>query len=113
MKLYHSASSPNSRRVRMYIAEKGLSIPLQPVNLAEKEQFSDWFKAINPRGIGQATAIALANAGADVVVNYVSRPEAAEEVVNHIAAHGGSGSSTTFAHHSFGRNRHRLGHRLD
>src|ERR1043166_7685374 len=32
-------------------------------------------------GIGQAVAIALAHAGADVVVNYVSRPEAAEEVV--------------------------------
>jgi glutathione S-transferase len=49
MKLYHSASSPNSRRVRMFIAEKGLSIPLQSVNLGEKEQFSDGFKAINPR----------------------------------------------------------------
>ena len=49
MKLYHSTSSPNSRRVRMFVAEKGLSIPLQPVNLAEKEQFSDWFTAINPR----------------------------------------------------------------
>jgi glutathione S-transferase len=49
MKLYHSTSSPNSRRVRMFVAEKGLSIPLQPVNLADKEQFSDWFKAINPR----------------------------------------------------------------
>jgi glutathione S-transferase len=33
----------------MFIAEKGISIPLQPVNLGEKEQFSDWFKAINPR----------------------------------------------------------------
>src|SRR5512146_1894284 len=32
-------------------------------------------------GIGQAVAMALANAGADVVVNYVSRPEAAEAVV--------------------------------
>ena len=32
-------------------------------------------------GIGQAVAIALATAGADVVVNYVSRPDAAEEVV--------------------------------
>ncbi|MBI5385594.1 MAG: SDR family oxidoreductase [Verrucomicrobia bacterium] len=32
-------------------------------------------------GIGKAVAIALAHAGADVVVNYVSRPEAAEEVV--------------------------------
>jgi glutathione S-transferase len=49
MKLYHSTSSPNSRRVRMFVAEKGLSIPLQPVNLSEKEHFSDWFKAINPR----------------------------------------------------------------
>jgi len=49
MKLYHSTSSPNSRRVRMFIAEKGISIQFQPVNLGEKEQFSDWFKAINPR----------------------------------------------------------------
>jgi glutathione S-transferase len=49
MKLYHSTTSPNSRRVRMFIAEKGISIPLQPVNLGEKEQFSDGFKAINPR----------------------------------------------------------------
>jgi glucose 1-dehydrogenase len=32
-------------------------------------------------GIGQAVALALARAGADVVVNYVSRPEAADEVV--------------------------------
>jgi len=29
-------------------------------------------------GIGQAVALALAHAGADVVINYVSRPEAAE-----------------------------------
>ena len=32
-------------------------------------------------GIGQAVALALAHAGADVVINYVSRPEAAEAVV--------------------------------
>ena len=49
MKLYHSTSSPNSRRVRIFIAEKGISVPFQSVNLDEKEQFSDWFKAINPR----------------------------------------------------------------
>src|SRR5260221_7898106 len=49
MKLYHSTASPNSRRVRMFMGEKGISIPFQPVNLAEKEQFSDGFKAINPR----------------------------------------------------------------
>ena len=32
-------------------------------------------------GIGKAVALSLARAGADVVVNYVSRPEAAAEVV--------------------------------
>jgi glutathione S-transferase len=49
MKLYHATSSPNSRRVRMFIAEKGIAIPFHPVNLREKEQFSDWFTKINPR----------------------------------------------------------------
>ncbi|MBI4289381.1 MAG: SDR family oxidoreductase [Chloroflexi bacterium] len=35
-------------------------------------------------GIGKAVAVALGRAGADVVVNYNSRPEAAEEVVAEI-----------------------------
>lgn len=39
-------------------------------------------------GIGKATAIGLARAGADVVVNYVFGPEAAEEVVEEIKSHG-------------------------
>src|SRR5437764_6533719 len=39
-------------------------------------------------GIGQAVAIALARAGADVVVNYVSRPEAAEAVVEEASRQG-------------------------
>ena len=41
MKLYHSASSPNSRRVRIFLAEKGLSIPLVAVDLGKGEQHSD------------------------------------------------------------------------
>jgi glutathione S-transferase len=49
MKLYHATTSPNSRRVRMFIAEKGIAIPFHAVNLREKEQFSDWFTKINPR----------------------------------------------------------------
>ena len=40
-------------------------------------------------GIGKATAIGLARAGADVVVNYISNPEAAEEVAHEISAFGG------------------------
>ena len=39
-------------------------------------------------GIGKATAIALGRAGADVVVNYVFGPEAAEEVVQEIQGFG-------------------------
>jgi glutathione S-transferase len=49
MKLYHSPSSPNSRRVRIFIAEKEISVPLHLVNMDKNEQFSDWFTAINPR----------------------------------------------------------------
>jgi glucose 1-dehydrogenase len=39
-------------------------------------------------GIGEGCAIALGAAGADVVVNYISRPEDAERVVNLIRAGG-------------------------
>ena len=49
LKLYHSAASPNSRRVRISIAEKGLTVPLVPVDLAKGEQHSDAYRAINPR----------------------------------------------------------------
>jgi glutathione S-transferase len=51
MKLYQSNSSPNSRRVRIYLAEKGISMPLVPVDLGAKEQFSDAYAAINPRRV--------------------------------------------------------------
>ena len=39
-------------------------------------------------GIGKAVAIALGQAGADVIVNYVSGQRAAEEVVEEIRASG-------------------------
>jgi glucose 1-dehydrogenase len=41
-------------------------------------------------GIGMAVAIALANDGANVVVNYVSHPEAADAVVKQIENNGGN-----------------------
>ena len=49
MKLYQSNASPNSRRVRIYLGEKGISMPLVPVDLGAREQFSDAYAAINPR----------------------------------------------------------------
>ena len=42
------------------------------------------------RGIGRAVALALAGEGAEVVVNYASSPDAAEQVVAEIQAQGGS-----------------------
>jgi glucose 1-dehydrogenase len=41
-------------------------------------------------GIGKGVAIALANEGANVVVNYVTRPEDAQAVVDEIKAAGGN-----------------------
>ena len=49
LKLYHSSASPNSRRVRILLAEKGLKVPLVPVDLGQGEQHSDAYRAINPR----------------------------------------------------------------
>src|SRR5436305_951657 len=41
-------------------------------------------------GIGEACALALAAAGAEVVINYRTHPEEAERVVEHICARGGT-----------------------
>jgi glutathione S-transferase len=51
LKLYHSAASPNSRRVRIFLAEKGLTVPLVPVDLGKREQDSHAYRAINPRSL--------------------------------------------------------------
>src|ERR1700687_1466823 len=51
LKLYHSTSSPNSRRGRIFLAEKWLTVPLVSVDLAKGEQHSDAYRAINPRRV--------------------------------------------------------------
>src|ERR1700693_3077638 len=51
IRLYQSTSSPNSRRVRIFLAEKGLSIPLVAVDLGNREQHSEAYRAINPRRV--------------------------------------------------------------
>jgi glutathione S-transferase len=63
LKLYESTGSPNSRRVRIFLAEKGISAARIPVDLGAKEQFSDAYARINPRRVvptlvlGDGTAI--------------------------------------------------------
>lgn len=50
-KLYHSAGSPNSRRVRIFLAEKRLQVQLVAVDLGKGEQHSPEYRAINPRRV--------------------------------------------------------------
>jgi glutathione S-transferase len=48
MKLYDYAPAPNPRRVRMFLAEKGIAIPTVQVDLRANEQFGPAFRAVNP-----------------------------------------------------------------
>ena len=41
LKLYHAVNSPNSRRVRIFLAEKGLKPTLISVDLGAGEQHSE------------------------------------------------------------------------
>jgi glutathione S-transferase len=48
MKLYDCTPAPNPRRVRIFLAEKGIVVPTIQVDLRANEQFSPAFRAINP-----------------------------------------------------------------
>jgi glutathione S-transferase len=49
MKLHDFTMAPNPRRVRIFLAEKGIEIAIVPVDLAQHEQMSGPFIALNPR----------------------------------------------------------------
>lgn len=48
MKLYNSNPAPSPRRVRIFLAEKGVAMPMVEVDLARLEQKSEAFSALNP-----------------------------------------------------------------
>lgn len=48
MKLYDNSTAPSPRRVRIYLAEKGIEVPRIEVDLRNVEQLSDEFHKINP-----------------------------------------------------------------
>jgi len=50
MKLYDSPGAPSPRRVRIFLAEKGLTVDKVTLDLRRNEQMSAAFLAINPRG---------------------------------------------------------------
>lgn len=50
MKLYDAVWAPNPRRVRMFLAEKGLTIERRIVDLGDGENLRQPFLSLNPRG---------------------------------------------------------------
>ncbi len=48
MKLYDGGRAPNPRRVRIFLAEKGLSVPLEQVDIGKFEHKTAEFTAKNP-----------------------------------------------------------------
>lgn len=58
MLFYDSAMpAPNPRRVRIFAAEKGITLPTQDVSIMKGEHKSEEFKAVNP--LGQTPALKL------------------------------------------------------
>jgi glutathione S-transferase len=47
MKFYDCSTAPSPRRVRIFLAEKGISVPTVQVDLRNNEQLSPEFRAIN------------------------------------------------------------------
>src|ERR1051325_8087189 len=48
MKLYDGGRAPNPRRVRIFLAEKGMSLPVEKIDLANLEHKTAEFTALNP-----------------------------------------------------------------
>jgi glutathione S-transferase len=48
MKLYDYQLAPNPRRVRIFLADKGITVPTVQVDLRAGEQFTPEFRSINP-----------------------------------------------------------------
>jgi glutathione S-transferase len=48
MKLIDAGRAPNPRRVRIFLAEKNIEVPLEPFDIGALEQHTDAFRAINP-----------------------------------------------------------------
>jgi len=84
-----SIMPPYEQLMRQHLQEENLPqavMPACPVNRVLTGQKALITGANS--GIGQAVALALAQAGADVVINYVTHPEAADAVVKEAASHG-------------------------
>ena len=68
MKFYDCSTAPSPRRVRIFLAEKGITLPTVQVDLRNGEQFSPAFRAINP----DCTVPALALDDGTVIADAVA-----------------------------------------
>jgi glutathione S-transferase len=50
MKIYDSQTAPNPRRVRIFLAEKGVAVPYEQVDIVKADNRSAAFRAKNPLG---------------------------------------------------------------
>jgi glutathione S-transferase len=50
MKIYDSSMAPNPRRVRIFLAEKGIQVPYEQVDIAKADNRKPEFLAKNPMG---------------------------------------------------------------
>ena len=48
MKLYDSRTAPNPRRVRIFLAEKGISLPTEEIDIGARANQAPAFRAMNP-----------------------------------------------------------------
>src|ERR1700676_4064205 len=48
MKLYDSKQAPNPRRARIFLAEKGITLPTEQIDIMAKQQMTPEYTAINP-----------------------------------------------------------------
>src|SRR5215472_6045746 len=48
MKFYDCTTAPSPRRVRIFLAEKGISVPTVQVDLRNNEELTPAFRKINP-----------------------------------------------------------------
>ena len=51
MKLYDFTMAPNPRRVRIFLAEKGIEVETEQVDIPAGQNIAAEFRAINPRAL--------------------------------------------------------------
>ncbi len=51
MKLYDMANAPNPRRVRIFLAEKGIEIEREEIDIPSGANLTEAYRAVNPRAV--------------------------------------------------------------